>query len=341
MMLLASKKCWIPAILLVLTPLLTLAQDLHYTQFYNAPHTYNPAQAGVYNGDKRIQGSLRDQWRWVPVPWFTFGMAYDQKIYPKKSEKHFFSLGGNLNYDRQGDSRLTLTGINANGTYSRILNKNNIITAGLTLGFSTRGFSTDDLTWDRQWDGETFNAGAGSGEDFDALRINFLETGLGLNYRYQRSARTKVDLGVGALHIAEPNAGFYNNADQKLPMHLNFSLVGSVYLLPRLDLQLHGLHQIQGEYRETIVGGLGKIYVNNQRGKETELHVGLGYRLTGSLAPTLAIQYRQIYVGASYDTDRTDFNSILEDNKGGPEFHVRYTITDVKPLREFKVCPIY
>jgi len=262
MMLLTSKKCWIPLAIFLLVPILTYAQDLHYTQFYNAPHTYNPAHVGVYSGDQRIQGSLRDQWRWVPVPWFTFGMAYDQKIYPKKSEKHFWSIGGNLNYDRQGDSRLTLTGINANGTYSRILNKNNILTAGLTLGFS-------------------------------------------------------------------------------LPMHLNFSMIGSIYLLPRLDLQLHGLHQMQGEYRETIIGGLGKIYVNNDRGNETELHVGLGYRLTGSLAPTLAIQYRQIYVGASYDTDRTDFNTILEDNKGGPEFHVRYTITHVKPLKEFKVCPIY
>jgi len=264
MMLLTSKKCWIPLAIFLLVPILTYAQDLHYTQFYNAPHTYNPAHVGVYSGDQRMQGSLRDQW-----------------------------------------------------------------------------FSLDDLTWDRQWDGETFNAGAGTGENFDAQRVNFMETGLGLNYRYQRSARTKVDVGVGALHLIEPNAGFYNNADQKLPMHLNFSMIGSIYLLPRLDLQLHGLHQMQGEYRETIIGGLGKIYVNNDRGNETELHVGLGYRLTGSLAPTLAIQYRQIYVGASYDTDRTDFNTILEDNKGGPEFHVRYTITHVKPLKEFKVCPIY
>ncbi len=326
---------------IMLIPILTYAQDLHYTQFYNAPHTYNPAHVGVYNGDKRIQADLRDQWRWVPVPWFTFGMAYDQKIYPKKSNKFFFSLGGNFAYDRQGDSRLNLSSVNVNGTYSRILTKNHILTGGITLGFSTRGFSTDDLTWDRQWDGETFDPGIDPGEIFSLDRIYFLETGLGINYRYQLSSRTKFDLGVGSLHIYEPSAGFYNNENQKLPRHYNISFIGNIYLLPQLDLQVHGLHQIQNEYRETIVGGLAKIYVSSKRGKEIAVHVGLGYRVTGSISPTLAIQYNQLYVGASYDSDKTDFNSILNDNKGGPEFHVRYTITNVKPLQERKVCPIY
>lgn len=334
------KICLLGASLLFLA-LSARGQDLHYTQFYNAPHTYNPAHVGVYNGDRRMQADLRDQWRWVPVPWFTFGMAYDQKIYPKKSDNHFFSLGGSFAYDRQGASRLNLSSANVNGTYSRILSKNHILTAGLTLGFSTRGFSLQDLTWDNQWTGESIDPSLGSGETFDAQRIYFMESALGLNYRYQISSRTKFDLGVGSFHILEPSAGFYENEDQVLPRNYNFSLIGSIYLLPQLDLQVHALHQIQNEYRETIIGGLGKIYVNRKRGKETELHVGLGYRLTGSLAPTIALQYRQLYVGASYDTDRTDFNTILEDNKGGPEFHVRYTITTVKPLNAFKTCPIY
>ena len=335
-----SRKSWLAAVGVVLFSTLTFAQDLHYSQFYNAPHTYNPAHVGVYKGDKRIQFNLRDQWRWVPVPWFTMGLAYDQKIYPKKSENHFWSVGGNLAYDRQGDSKLTLSSINFNGTYSHILNKNNILTAGLILGFSTRGFSEDGLTWDKQWDGNTFTGGS-SGENFETQQIYFLETGLGVNYRYQKSSRTKVDIGVGALHLVEPSAGFYDNEDQKLPMHIDFSLIGSIYLIPELDLQVHGLHQIQNEYRETIFGGLLKFHLSQKRGNETQLHAGLNYRTTGSLAPTLALQYRQLYVGASYDSDQTSFNSILQDNKGGPEIHVRYIITDVKPLKEFKVCPIY
>ncbi|MEM9547631.1 MAG: PorP/SprF family type IX secretion system membrane protein [Bacteroidota bacterium] len=318
-----------------------VAQDIHYSQFYNSPQTSNPALTGIFNGDVRIMGNLRDQWRWVPVPWFTFGGAFDKKFYPKKSENHFFAAGMNLYHDRQGDSRLNLSTINLSGSYSRILNPQNILTGGITLGFSSRGFNEDELTWDKQWDGNSFNASAPSGEQFNTNRINFLETAVGINFRHQRSKRTKFDIGAGIFHIIEPNAGFYENEDQKLPMNINLTAIGSFYLMDMLDLQLHGLQQIQGEYRETIVGGLAKIYVSSRRGKETALHLGLGYRTSGSIIPTAAIEFAQYYLSANFDLDGTDFNDLENNSRGAVEFHFRYTITHVKPLRQFKVCPIY
>jgi len=318
-----------------------VGQDLHYSQFYNAPQTANPALTGIFNGDVRYMGNLRDQWRWVPVPWFTFGAAYDRKFYPKKSENQFFSGGVNLYHDRQGDSRLNLTTLNISGSYSRILNPKNIITGGMTLGFSSRGFSEADLTWDKQWNGDSFNPNLSSQEQFNTNRINFLETALGINYRFQQSSRTKFDLGVGAFHILEPSAGFYEDEDQKLPMNINFTAIGSFYLLEILDIQVHGLHQMQGEYRETVVGGLANIYVSRKRGKETNLHVGMGYRTSGSLVPTIALEYRQYYLSANFDIDGTNFNDIENNRNGAIEFHFRYVITHVKPLKQFKVCPIY
>jgi len=319
----------------------TSGQDLHYSQFYNSPQTANPALTGIFKGDKRIMGNTRDQWRWVPVPWFTMGAAYDQKFYPKKADDHFFAAGANFYHDRQGDSQLNLSTLNLSGSYSRILNPQNIITGGVTLGFSTRGFSPADLTWDKQWNGATVDLTLASGENFNTERIYFLETGLGINYRYQRSSRTKLDLGIGAFHLLRPNAGFYNNADQKLPINLNLTAIGSIKLADIVDLQLHGLHQLQQEYRETIIGGLLKFYVTEKRGREMQLHAGMGYRTSGSLIPTLAIEYAQYYVGLNFDIDGTDFNTIEDSRRGALEIHFRYTITDVKPLKAFKVCPIY
>ena len=318
-----------------------VGQDLHYSQFYNSPQTSNPALTGIFNGDVRYMANMRDQWRWVPVPWFTFGAAYDRKIYPKKSDKYFFAGGVNLYHDRQGDSKLNLTTLNVSGSYSRILNEQNILTGGITLGFSSRGFSENDLTWDKQWDGDTFDPNLGSQEQFDANRINFIETAIGLNYRYQRSKRTKIDIGVGTFHLVQPSAGYYNDEDQKLPININLTAIGSFYLMDILDIQLHGIHQLQGEYRETIVGGLAKLYVSSKRGKETQVHLGMGYRTSGSLIPTVALEYQQYYLGANFDIDGTDFNDIENSKKGAFEVHFRYTITHVKPLRLFKVCPIY
>lgn len=331
-----------PMLLMVLALVLnqSQAQDLHYSQFYNSPLNLNPAQTGIFNGDQRFIASFREQWAFVPVPWTTFSASYDYKILPEE-EKNIFGVGFNFNYDRQGAARINLSGLNVTGSYSRVLNKSNIVTVGALLGFSSRGFNDRDLTWDKQWDGLVFNEGTGSGENFDLQRVNFLETGIGLNYRLQKDARTKIDLGIGGYHLYEPTANFYNTDDNKLPLHLTLSAIGSVKLIDALDIQLQFLRQYQGVYREMVFGGLAKIYLSKKRGKETQLHAGLGYRTAKSFIPTVAVQFNQWYLSFSYDFDNTELNEILQSNRGGPEIHLRYIITKVKPLQDRKVCPIY
>ncbi len=317
------------------------AQDLHYSQFYNSPMNVNPALTGVFNGDHRFVGSLRDQWRFVPVPWFTFSGAYDQKLHIGVTEKSFWSAGANFNYDSQGDSRINLATLNLTGSYNRIINPNNVITGGLLLGYSTRGFSVTDLTWDKQWDGNTFDVTTGSGENFDATRVSFLETAAGINYRWQKTNRTKLDVGLGVFHLIEPSVSYYAGDTEKLPRRYNVMALGNIQLLDAVDLQMHGLYQRQEEYSELVIGALGKFFVNQKRGKETQIHLGFGYRTSGSLIPTFAIDYRGVYVSFSYDADVTNFNDLADSNRGGPEFHVRYIIKHVKQMKKFKVCPIY
>jgi type IX secretion system PorP/SprF family membrane protein len=317
------------------------SQDLHYSQFYNSPLNLNPALTGIFNGDHRFTASVRDQWRFVPIPWFTFSGAYDFRIIPD-SEKYFWGFGANVNYDRQGDSKLTLAALNLSGSYNRILSKNHILSLGIAVGLGNRGFDLRNLTWDKQWTQQGgYNPISSSGEDFDVQSVTFVETGAGINYRLQKTNRTKVDFGVGAFHLYQPVTTFYNTDNKRLPTNISFSTIGSIELTSVFDLQLHGLHQLQSAYRETVIGGLGKYYLNNTRGKETEIHFGLGYRTARSWIPTLAVAFQQWYVSLSYDIDNTEFNNIVNSNKGGPEIHFRYIITNVKPLSTVKLCPIY
>ncbi len=318
------------------------AQDLHYSQFYNSPQNINPALTGMFAGDHRFVASLRDQWRFVPVPWFTFSGAYDRKLYVLKGDNHFIGAGASLNHDRQGDSDLNLTSLSVNGAYHRLLTPKHIVSAGITLGFASRGFNTQTLTWDKQWDGDAYNGSLPSGELFQNFeRINFFETGLGLNYRYQKDKRTFADIGAGILHLIKPRVAYYDNDKAVLPQRLSLSAVGQVKLIDMLDLQLHGLHQIQDKYNETVIGGLFKIYINQKRGKEYQLHAGLGYRTAGSYIPTVAVQINNIYAGFSYDIDTNTYNQTVGSRRGGPEIHVRYIIANVPKLRDVKVCPIY
>ncbi len=316
------------------------AQDLHYSQFYNSPLNLNPSHVGLFNGDKRFNLSFRDQWRFVPVAWTTFSLAYDFKHY-LKSDNNFLGFGANLNYDRQGDSKLTLTGLNVGASYNRVINPKNLLSGGLMIGLNGRGYNATNLTWDKQWNGVAFNSSLGSGENFDVRRVLLFELATGLNYRYQVSERTKVDAGIGAYHLHQPSTTFYDVPKESLPLHMTYSLIGSVQLMKSLDLQVTGMYQAQEEYNETLIGALAKIYVNHKRGKETQFHVGLGYRTAGSLIPTFAVQYNEWYGSFSYDLDNNGFNDITTVRRGGPEFHLRYIIKKVQALNTRKNCPIY
>lgn len=315
------------------------AQDLHFSQFYNSPLNVNPGLTGVFNGDKRVVGSYRNQWASVPVPWTTYSVAYDQKIYLKNFDRFYLNAGGLINYDRQGDSNIALTNVNGLLSCSHITNPSTIITIGVLAGYSTRAFDDTSLRWDSQWNGESFDPSL-PGELFNPQMIGFFETGAGINIRFQKSSRTKLDIGGGAYHLVQPEVAFLSSDNIALPRRYSGTLESSILLSNNLDGIANGLYQRQEDYQEILVSGLLKYYLSRSRGKEINLYAGAGYRLSGSIFPTFAIDYNQFYFSFSYDIDISD--AVAKTNgRGGPELHFRYNFKSVKPLSQFKVCPIY
>jgi type IX secretion system PorP/SprF family membrane protein len=321
------------------------AQDLHYSQFYNSPLNTSPALTGIFNGDQRFMFSFRDQGRNIPVPYLTFTASYDRKIYPASNTDGFFGIGGFINYDEQGDSNLRLINVNATASYSRLLDEHNILTGGILLGFANRGFDPENLMWDSQWDPVTgmFNSNAGSGENFDFENFSFLETAIGLNYRWQSSTRTRIDIGAAGWHLNEPESNFSNSVDQSLPLRMSFYGIGSIQLDERLDFQLDILHQRQDAYRQLLFGGYLNYYLNQARGRVSQFRAGAGYKTTGEILFVKAgFQTNELFVGASYDIDLSEFGVFDEGSPGrGPELHLRYIIKHVKPKGRFKICPIF
>ena len=323
-----------------------LAQDFHYSQFYNEPINFNPSLTGIFEGDQRLILSMRDQYRSVAspaVPYFTLSGSYDMKFLPKIPKKGFFSGGLLFNYDQQGHSKLTLFNINLAGSYSFLINDRNILTAGALIGYSNRGFNMDDLRWDNQWDPVTgrYDPNLEPGEGFESFRFGFAETGIGLNYRYQYSPRNNLTFGASAFHLTRPSQSFYGVKDDKLPIRISFLGILNLKLIDPVDIQLDLLHQDQGVYRETVVGGLLKIYINQSIEKKLALHGGANVRIGEGFAPRLALEYNQWYLGFSYDIVNKQDLSDYTRQRGGPEIHLRYIISKVKPFGVFKICPIY
>lgn len=327
----------------------TFGQDIHFSQYYHAFPLTNPALTGVFNGDIRLSGVYRSQWNSVPVNYQTYQMFGDFKIMnKKKGSKNFAGIGAVLDYDRAGDSRLSLASLGVSGSYTIGLSDNVLVTLGGMLTGSQRGFNTNDLQANAILDNEgniiNIQDLAESGDNISRTSFMFIDIASGVNVRLQKSNRTKVDIGLGAFHLATPEQSFNEFQDVKLDRRFALHALGSLQLTESLDLLLRGLTQFQGPYRETVLDAMGKIYLNSNFGRELALSVGAGYRLNpdfgDAIFPKIQLDYRTLTVGVSYDVNLADFD-IATDGKGGPEISVVYLIRKVKALDDFKNCPIY
>lgn len=319
------------------------AQDIHLTQYDHSFRITNPALTGLFDGEHRLEGNFRRQWKQVPVDYITFSGSYDANVQPKNSENSLFGYGLGINYDRAGYSKLSLLDINLLGSYSHFLSKNHILTAGLNAGFNQRSFRGDDLSWDLQYQNGRYDENLPSGENMDNMSILFFNVAAGVNYRYQ-TQKNSLNLGGGFFNMNSPKQNFLKNTDPiRLPVRS--SLYADLWLgfSDRVRWNLTGNAQWQGSYEEQNMGTKFEFHLIERRGSDLFLSVGSYVRLSNrwdAVSPYIGARINSLDVGFSYDFNVSRFD-VATDGRGGPEIWVRYIIKDVDKINDFKTCRIY
>src|ERR1044071_6523719 len=87
-----------------------MAQDIHFSQFFETPLLRNPALAGIFTGDYRLQMVYRDQWRRVTDGYKTGSLNGDYKLHIGKDDD-FLTVGGQVLFGRAGSAALTQTSV--------------------------------------------------------------------------------------------------------------------------------------------------------------------------------------------------------------------------------------
>src|SRR3982751_5724788 len=77
------------------------AQDIHFSQFFEAPLLRNPSLAGIFSGDIRGQAVYRDQWNSITNAYKTGSMNAEYKV-PIGKANDFVTAGLQILYDRAG-----------------------------------------------------------------------------------------------------------------------------------------------------------------------------------------------------------------------------------------------
>jgi type IX secretion system PorP/SprF family membrane protein len=318
-------------------PLLSAAQDIHFSQTAQTPLLINPACAGVYDGWERVVVNHRNQWLGAGTQFMTTAVAADANFGKNRdNSKAHMGLGLLFYNDIGGDSRfgnqtgaITLSGILPMGKTGHILS------AGIQGGFGNRTADYSKLSFSSQWSGGGFDQTIASGEAA-AASFRYIDASAGIYYVYDGGKSTfarnndfKLQLGVSGYHLNRPVLKYATvNGDR---MYSKFVFHGAVTTdLADTDWSLDAsvLEFIQGPHLETILGMMFKYRFKDGTkitGHSQDAYFGFGayYRLNDAVIPSIMVDFRGFRFGVSYDAT---VSSMVRAYKGGSiEFSLSYT----------------
>jgi len=117
-----------------------IAQDLHFSQFFNNPLLTNPANTGfIPDADYRFGASYRNQYSNImAVPYKTMSIYGDAQVFRNRIETGWLGLGGVIIRDVAGTGSLTSTKAYASVAYHQELGLSSLLTAGFNVGWANK-----------------------------------------------------------------------------------------------------------------------------------------------------------------------------------------------------------
>lgn len=304
------------------------AQDIHLSQFFEAPLWRNPSLAGLFQGDLRFQGVYRTQWGSVTVPYQTGSFNGEYKM-PLGTGNDFLTLGGQLMFDRAGSTNFTTThllpAINLHKSLSE--NRNTYLSVGFMGGYVQRSIDRSKITTNSQWDGSGYNPSLAINENLTNYNLGYgdISVGTTFNSAIGESPSDNFFVGVAYHHFNRPKNTFYRNPDIELNPKWVYSLGVRTSITPNIYLNVEADHSVQGSYRETLAGAMVGVALDGYDFSESRynFHLGAFTRWKDAIIPVLKIDYRPFSVAFSYDVNISTLRNASR-GRGGFEISVTY-----------------
>ncbi len=280
------------------------AQSMHFSQYYNAPLLLNPANTGLMpEYDFRLGANYRNQWATLPVPFNTTSAFGDFKLGGNREGDHpnWVGIGGAIFNDKAGNGDLSLMQVQGSIAYHLHLSATSLLSFGGSAAYVQRSVNYDNLSFDAQWDGFTFNQHLPNGEKVGVLKTNFTTVAAGFNLSIFPNEGLYIKLGGGFTNINKPNESFYgkvNTVNLRPTGNLDFVIKAGpdVILTPSI------YYTTQNSASELIFGSSSRINLNSEKdGKASQLLIGVYERWKDALIGVLGYQFGGLQFTGSYD----------------------------------------
>jgi type IX secretion system PorP/SprF family membrane protein len=299
----------------------SLAQDIHFSQFFEAPLLRNPSLAGIYSGDIRVQGVYRDQWNSITNAYRTGSLNAEYKKHIGQSDD-FITIGLQTLYDKAGTVGLSTTQLLPALNYHKSLStdRNTYLSLGFMGGIVQRRIDLSKATTNTEFDG------GGLGENIPNPNYIYLDgsAGMSFNTNLNENPADNMFVGLAYHHFNKPKNSFFRNPSIQLDPKwvasagIKFGVTDYSYITIQAD------HTIQGTFKETIGGALYGLKLGADiENPDYVIHGGLFVRLNDALIPVIKLDYNPFSFAVSYDVNISKLKP-SSSGRGGFELSVSY-----------------
>ena len=293
------------------------AQDIHFSQFFETPLLRNPALAGIFTGDYRVQMVYRDQWGSVTDGYRTGSLNGEYKL-PIGKADDFITVGGQALFDRAGTAALTQVSFLPAINYHKSLSneKNRYFSLGFMGGVVNKSFDRSKMITDDP-----------NGEPTAVANYTYMDGSVGLSYNSNLSQKPDDNfyLGIAYHHFTQPQNSFFRDPTIKLnpkwtaSAGFRFGVAETAYVSILAD------HSIQENYQETVVGALYGLKIGPEiDNPKYTIHGGFFIRWSDALIPVVKLDYNPFSFAFSYDVNISKLKPYSY-GRGGYEISVSYS----------------
>src|SRR5579871_4821759 len=323
-----------------------VAQDLHFSQWFNSPLSTNPANTGfIPDADYRLGANYRNQWSTImSVPYTTMSIWGDAQVFRNRIENGWLGLGGMILRDQAGSGTLTSTEVYGSVAYHQMLGYTSLLTAGFNAGWINKRINTTNLKFPDQFDGKFFDNTLPTSVEITQPNVNVFDIQVGMNYAYFPSDKTYLNAGFSVWHLNRARESFFTDDpvgyDSRLqPRYIGF-INGSFKTSDMVIVNPMGYYTNQAGASETVLGLNAQYNLSNDG--EQQVVGGLYYRVGDAVIPMIGFIYKNIRLMFTYDVTASSLSK-YNGSRGAWEFSlVDYgTYNQYNGDRRQSLCPSF
>jgi type IX secretion system PorP/SprF family membrane protein len=322
------------------------AQDVHFSQWFNQPSSFQPAGTGFFDGHYRIAVNYRYQWPFGnpqgPFTFHTQGFNLDFAFLRKPLKNDWMGAALSFVNDRAGSGRLSSRYIALNLAYHKGFDKQKkyVLSLGVSGAYVNKAIDFNKLYFNNQWiSGAGFEPGISNNEPIKTEQLHQLDLAAGMQISLRIREDKLLQLGASAQHLNRPENSFYESGyrlERKYMAHGTFTWEGK----NRIGMQLLFWYQYQAGAMSWIPGMMFLLRPGGIAGpREHAIYLGALYRGSDALIPGFGYQYKGFRGMLTYDVTFSQLTNTCR-STGGLVLSLSYRgFIREKTIRGSTACP--